>query len=54
MTPEQSSDFQTDAQFEAEWNYRYQERLRMLCEDGQPTELEKRMATDCADEVLPF
>lgn len=39
----------TDAEITEEWNYRYAERLGVLCEDREPTDEQKRMARDEAD-----
>lgn len=40
------------AEQQKEWEYRYQERLGILCEDREPTEEQKRIAKEEADAWL--
>ncbi len=41
-----------DAELREEWNYRYQERLGILCEDRVPTSEEDQIARKEADETV--
>jgi len=42
----------TEADLKHEWEYRYRERLGMLCEDREPTPDERNMARRCANATI--
>lgn len=42
----------TDVEEREEWLYRYNERLGILCGDGEPTEEQKQIAAQEADEWM--
>lgn len=42
----------TTEELKAEWNYRYEERLGILCEDLRPTPDQRRIAAQEADQTV--
>lgn len=42
----------TEQELKIEWQYRFEERLGILCEDKEPTNEEYKIAKDEADEAI--
>ena len=42
----------SEQELKREWEYRYQERLALLCEDRDPTPAERNMARRCANQAI--
>lgn len=42
----------TERELQAEWRYRYEERLGIMCGDGDPTDEQRGIAMAEADEAI--